>query len=257
MAPRMLVDDLNLLGSYLARRDIPVLDLKNLGAPVEWIVLLGSSLLGPIRVAAEAFHRGCSKGILICGGIGHSTQDLRNAVRSHSAFQKVETENRAEADIIHEILMTVFEINADALLVENKSTNCGSNAVEAHRLLSRTRSLPSRLVLIQDPTMQRRSHESFVRAWAGEPARAFVSFAPFAPLVEQTKAGYQVKGDIEGTWTFDRFVSLVLGEVLRLRDDENGYGPKGKNFIDHVEVPPEILDAYERVATNFQVRQSA
>ena len=35
-------------------------------------------------------------------------------------------------------------------------------------------------------------------------------------------------------------LELLFGEVIRLRDDENGYGPRGKGFIVHVEVPEEI-----------------
>lgn len=38
-----------------------------------------------------------------------------------------------------------------------------------------------------------------------------------------------------------------MGEIPRLQDDENGYGPKGKNFIAHVDIPETVQEACERV----------
>ncbi|MGW1339413.1 hypothetical protein ACWCOV_00040 [Kribbella sp. NPDC002412] len=49
-------------------------------------------------------------------------------------------------------------------------------------------------------------------------------------------------------WSPRRFTELVLGEIRRLRDDADGYGPRGRNFIDHVEIPPEVLAAYNHLA---------
>jgi hypothetical protein len=49
-------------------------------------------------------------------------------------------------------------------------------------------------------------------------------------------------------WSRRRFTSLILGEIRRLRDDADGYGPRGRNFIDHVDIPEVVLTAYDRVA---------
>jgi hypothetical protein len=48
----------------------------------------------------------------------------------------------------------------------------------------------------------------------------------------------------------ERFVSLILGEIPRLRDDERGYGPKGRGFIAHVDVPDGVLAAFSRLAAH-------
>lgn len=42
---------------------------------------------------------------------------------------------------------------------------------------------------------------------------------------------------ILGMWDLEKYMSLLMGEIQRLSDNENGYGPKGKNFIEHVEIP--------------------
>lgn len=53
--------------------------------------------------------------------------------------------------------------------------------------------------------------------------------------------------EIVGLWSPSRFLSLLIGEIPRLRDDEHGYGPKGKDFIPHVDIPEDIEDAYLHV----------
>jgi hypothetical protein len=42
-----------------------------------------------------------------------------------------------------------------------------------------------------------------------------------------------------------------MGEIPRLKDDENGYGPRGKGFIGHVDIPKEVLEAYEELLTYY------
>jgi len=55
----------------------------------------------------------------------------------------------------------------------------------------------------------------------------------------------------QGVWDVDRYISLLLGEIPRLRDDEGGYGPAGKNFIDHIDVPAEVEEAHARLAQRY------
>ena len=50
--------------------------------------------------------------------------------------------------------------------------------------------------------------------------------------------------DGRDTWPRDRWISLVMGEVPRLRDDEHGYGPLGRGFIAHVDLPDEVEFAH-------------
>lgn len=45
-----------------------------------------------------------------------------------------------------------------------------------------------------------------------------------------------------------------LGEIRRRRDDAEGYGPRGKNFIDHVDIPAPVLAADERLAAEHPHR---
>ena len=52
-------------------------------------------------------------------------------------------------------------------------------------------------------------------------------------------------------WEMERYVSLLMGEIPRLGDDENGYGPSGRDFIAHVEIPEEVRHAFEELKKRY------
>ena len=52
---------------------------------------------------------------------------------------------------------------------------------------------------------------------------------------------------IHGMWTIDRYIHLLMGEIPRLTDDVNGYGPNGKNFIAHVDIPEIVKSSFEEL----------
>ena len=62
---------------------------------------------------------------------------------------------------------------------------------------------------------------------------------------------YGLRYAIEGTGSTDPHswldLALLLGELPRLQDSPEGYGPRGKDFISHVTFPPEILDAWRQL----------
>lgn len=230
--------DLSDIASFLARRDVAHWEQI---PPVEFVVLLGSSLLTTVELAAQVFTSGTAPRILVVGGIGHSTELLYDVVRRSCQFQDIPVESRPESEILADILVMHFDVPRSAILVENRSTNCGGNAWEVRRLLSEQGIEPKRLLLIQDPTMQRRSHASFERAWRGLVPPEFLSYAPFIPKVED---GVLTPSD---QWSWSRFISLVVGEIPRLIDGPTGYGPLGKDFIEHVDIPESILDSHLRI----------
>ena len=132
-----------------------------------------------------------------------------------------------------------------AVATEERSTHCGENASLSLELLAQ-RSGVRRLLLVQDPTMQRRTHASFDHHQRGVARPVEVtSRAPFVPVVG---AGGVGAGDgARPAWSRERFASLVVGEVRRLRDDADGYGPRGAGFLGHVDVPADVLSAAARL----------
>ena len=248
-----LVKDMNTLAQFLARRDVVELAPNTLLEDVDAIVLLGSSVLATIEVAVAAFNNGLSDRIVISGGIGHSTPELWNKIRSHPEYMQIPVDERAEADIIRDLIIEFHQVPESALIIENQSTNCGLNAWETRRVLSDLGISNGKFLLIQDPTMQLRSHLSFQRAWRGDEDTSFVSFAPFIPIVQLSdQEGFQVEPE---AWSQDRFMSLLLGEIPRLANTPTGYGPEGRDFIEHVDIPREVTEAFDRVRDAFGDRE--
>ena len=42
-----------------------------------------------------------------------------------------------------------------------------------------------------------------------------------------------------------------MGEIHRLSDDESGYGPRGRGYISHVEIPIEVRTAFETLKKSY------
>lgn len=239
-------DDLEVIGRYLARRDVPSLAPAEIDHRFDVLVLCGSSVLASAQLAADAFHAGVVGRLLITGGIGHSTPYLVRAVQKHPQYADVPTNRRPEAAILSDILQRHHDVPTHAISLETQASNCGQNAEFAVRMLAQSPRRPT-VLLVQDPTMQRRTHASFERhGRAVQHAGWLTSFAPVIPAmgVNIELPGTLVPG---AAWDLQRFASLALGEIRRLYDDENGYGPRGADYIDHVAVPTDVLSAYHRI----------
>ena len=53
-------------------------------------------------------------------------------------------------------------------------------------------------------------------------------------------------------WEMERCIGLLLGEIPRLRDGANDYGPLGKDFITHVDIPNEAQKAFDHLRDSFR-----
>ncbi len=252
-------DDLATLGEFLARRDVPA---PTPDRPADLLVLCGSAVLRSLTIAADALHGGAVQRILVTGGIGHSTPYLSNAVAAHPTYADTETAGRTEAAVFAEILVRHLDVPPDLIRTEEESTNCGQNAEYSLRLLlADSASAPRMLVLVQDPTMQRRTHAAFDH-WRGDEGPEVRSHAPFVPVVGEHGVGEHGVGEHgvgehggdsagEPVWSLDRFRDLTLGEITRLTDDEHGYGPRGAGFIVHVDIPAEVAAAHARLRAAY------
>ncbi|MBX9851088.1 MAG: YdcF family protein [Cytophagaceae bacterium] len=257
MASPLHISCLNILIRFLARRDVPTLSKERLQSKfnipqTDLLILLGNSSLYVASQAAEAYKKGLSKELMICGGIGHSTKYLAENVKKHPQYRNIETENRPEAEILKDIFIQHCNIPQEKILMENQSTNCGANAMEALKVLNQYNIHPQSILLLQDPVLQLRSLASFQKTWQGRNIQ-FISYACFIPevklekdIITYTNTAHQEFCDME------RFLSLVMGEIPRLRNDKKGYGPKGKNFISEVNIPQEVNEAYKELEKVFK-----
>ena len=236
----------NEIARFLAVRDIENLDCTELERSfgikkVDVLVLLGNSIPYTIKCAVEAYKNNLCHKILINGGIGHSTAMLRDQIRKDERFNFIQVENRAEADIFFDIMTKIYNVPSHDIIVENQSTNCGDNALKAIDLLNELNISYSSLLLIQDPTMQLRTYASFLKYVDNKKVK-IINYSPFIPAINSNLK--LANTEINGIWDEQRYLELIMGEIPRLKDDINGYGPCGKNFIAHVHVPMEIEEHY-------------
>ncbi|MDP4144020.1 MAG: YdcF family protein [Bacillota bacterium] len=251
-----MLGDINNIIKFLSKRDINELSSSELCnkfgiKQADMIIILGNSMPYIARLGAVAYKNGLSKNLMIVGGIGHSTKYLIENVLEENKYISIDVNNKSEAEILAQIISLEENIDKEKIIIESNSTNCGSNAYEAYDVLRRRGEIPKSIILIQDPTMQLRSHASFLKAWDKEDT-LIISYAPFIPEVKETKNGFIfLNTDVKGIWSNERFMDLIMGEIPRLKDDENGYGPKGKGFISHVNIPEEVLVSYENLISHY------
>lgn len=102
--------------------------------------------------------------------------------------------------------------------------------------------------------LQRRTMATFARVWQGVTTPPqWLSFPGCSPVLEQTDGQLGFAGGGAGLWPVARYLALLLGELPRLQDTPEGYGPRGKDFISHVTFPPEIIDAWRQLREDAQL----
>ena len=103
----------------------------------------------------------------------------------------------------------------------------------------------SSIILCQDATMQRRMDAGLRKYTSGD--LLIINYASYRASVIVKDDDLVYSEPIHGMWNMDRYVNLLMGEIPRLKDDESGYGPKGKNFIAHVDIPETVYDAFKQL----------
>lgn len=181
--------------------------------------------------------------LVIAGGFGHASQPLFDNVNADVRFERIPSSGRSEAEVIQDVL-AVTHPGLGPCILDTRSTHCGENASCALEELQAVGITPATALVIQDPVMQYRTHMSFIRHWR-DTGCILSSFAVMVPLLGVENNQLTFSDLSEAYCAVERFVPLVMGELQRLNDDEQGYGPRGADFIDHVELPENILDAYD------------
>lgn len=242
----------NTIANFCAPRDLAALTQQAVQTAIhapqaDVMVLFGGSILAGGDVLAEAIHNKIAHTYVIVGGAGHTTETLRQRV--HAEYPSIETADLPEAEVFQRYLRTVHGCEAD--LLETASTNCGNNISYLLDLL-RAHDVPCRsIILTQDATMQRRMAAGLAKM---APEIRCLNYAAYRAEVVVHDNTLTYAQNIHGMWDVDRYVNLLMGEVPRLTDDANGYGPCGKNFIAHVDVPAEVRAAHAALQPVYGTR---
>jgi hypothetical protein len=206
---------------------------------------------------------------------------MHDAIAQHPEYNRIASQVRGkpEARMLETIADQFWQFSASSstrtsietatkerltVLVEDTSTNCALNAVNARKVLdSNGYTSPRSIVVAQDPTMCRRTVAAFEQVYADKAGEAptLSSWPTFVPKVAPTDSPSPEKTESLASllsydlsdfgdnpkislWSMDRLMSLLVGEIPRMTDDENGYGPRGKGSIAHVDIPQRVEDAW-------------
>lgn len=221
---------------------------------VDLMVMFGGGVIEGADVLAEAMRNGVAHRYAVVGGVGHSTWGLsefmRTYVRTHGGqdapeFAGLDIEHDSEAQMIAAYLRREHGVEPDWL--ECRSTNCGNNITFLLDLLEEKGYLPQTVILSQDAVMQRRMVATLARQVQDRPRFTGMRVGSYAYY--DAKLGWR-DGELRylepaphGMWPLDEYLGLLMAEVQRLTDDEGGYGPRGKDYVAHVDVPDEVTAA--------------
>ena len=254
--------DVNLLARFLAHQQVG--DLSTC-PNVDCIVICASAVLHQATALFRALESrpSLAKTLVLCGGIGHSTPLIYEAVARHPTYSSLakEADGLPEARVLQLILERHFHVSAITgggcrILVEDSSTNCGANARESKKVLERDGAVaPKTLVIVQDPTMALRTAAAFEKAYAGSDAvPRIVSFPVFVPQVRANSDDLEFvveDAEVSELWEMRRFLDLLMGELPRLKR----YGPDGTGDIARVVIPANAEEAHVRLSGELKTER--
>jgi uncharacterized SAM-binding protein YcdF (DUF218 family) len=249
----------NVVACWCAERDVSSLTREALlgeagveGGKSDLFVLFGGGVSGIVDELARAMRAGVARRYAIVGGRGHATYLLDRSFERElpdiggKGSERLRAGVDSEAEMLDALLLARYGMRADTL--ETRSTNCGNNITFLMDLLEGEGSAPASVILCQDAVMQRRMGATWRRQAREREAFArtkVVCWAAYQAKLEWRDGRLGWRRAPRGIWPVDMYVELLSGEVARLTDDEAGYGPCGRDFLEHVDVPDEVREAAE------------
>lgn len=245
-----IAKNINILGKFCGKRDINELTSGELERKygirqVDVMVLFGGSILCGGDIFAQAIKDNIAKKYIIVGGAGHTTETLRQRVSRD--YPSIQTMNLTEAEMFNNYIEFKYGVKADYL--ECNSTNCGNNITYLLDLLKQNHIRFDSIILSQDATMQYRM-EAGLRKYVSAKTM-IINFAVYSANVILKDSELVYETEIYGMWDIDSYVNLLMGEIPRLTDNADGYGPKGRDFIAHIDIPQNVLEAFDELKKEY------
>jgi uncharacterized SAM-binding protein YcdF (DUF218 family) len=176
------------------------------------ILVLGSHDMRVADRGAELYLQGWAPILIFSGGLGNLTRGVWKD---------------PEADKFARIALDKG-VPAEAIFIENESTNTGENILYTQRLLKEKGLDPQTFLLVQKPYMERRSYATFKKHW---PDKKLIVTSPQIGFWEYPTPEIPI----------ETVINMMVGDLQRIKT----YPDKG--FQIYQEIPDEIWQAYERL----------
>lgn len=177
--------------------------------PADCILVLGSHDRRVAARGAELYLQGMAPVLVFSGGLGRLTKDMWS---------------ETEADLFARIA-TEMGVPAEAIIIENRSTNTGENILFTQQLLQARGLNPQSFIVVQKPYMERRSYATFKRHW---PAKDIVVTSPQIAFEDYPTEEIPL----------EKVISIMVGDLQRIKV----YPEKG--FQVYQEIPQDVWEAY-------------
>ncbi|HEX9511339.1 MAG TPA: YdcF family protein [Puia sp.] len=176
------------------------------------ILVLGSHDLRVADRGAELYLQGWAPILIFSGGLGNLTKNIWT---------------EPEADQFARIALDKG-VPAEAIFIENRSTNTGENILFTQQLLKEKGLDPQTFLLVQKPYMERRSYATFAKHW---PEKKIIVTSPQIPFEEYPNEELPM----------EKVINMMVGDLQRIKI----YPAKGFQIFQ--EIPTDIWQAYERL----------
>ncbi|HEY4063610.1 MAG TPA: YdcF family protein [Puia sp.] len=188
--------------------------LHHTPVPSDCILVLGSHDLRVADRGAELYLQGLAPILIFSGGLGNVTRGIWKD---------------PEADRFARIALDKG-VPAEAIFIENASTNTGENILFTQQLLQEKGLHPQTFLLVQKPYMERRSYATFKKHW---PDKELIVTSPLLSFED-----YPTK-----EIPLEKVIHIMVGDLQRIRI----YPAKG--FQIPQDIPDDVWEAYQRLVT--------
>lgn len=248
-----IVYSLNCLANFFELRDTSDLSEFSVnkyfeGNVADICVLLGGNNIRGVDYLASVIENNLATYSAIVGGIGRATSGLISSILSDCEFNYLgfsdDINKLSEAEILNIILKSKYDLIPSFLEINSK--NAGENVSYLFDLLSSKNIEVKNLILIQDSPFQLRLNATF-KHYDGK-----IKILNFAPYKSHFSFDFHSCSIINigsngSPWSVKELASLYIGEFERVYDGIAGYGPKGLNYIAHIDVPENVVNAFHNV----------
>lgn len=186
--------------------------LNHTPANADYILVLGSHDLRVAERGAELYLQGWAPILIFSGGLGNVTKGIWKD---------------PEADRFARIALDMG-VPAEAIFIENQSTNTGENILFTQKLLTEKGLDPQTFLLVQKPYMERRSYATFKKHW---PDKTLIVTSPQIAFEDYPTEEIPL----------EKVIHIMVGDLQRIRI----YPEKG--FQVFQEIPDDVWEAYERL----------
>jgi uncharacterized SAM-binding protein YcdF (DUF218 family) len=176
------------------------------------ILALGSHDTRVADRAAELYLEGMAPVLVFSGGLGNLTKEIWT---------------KSEAELFASIALQKG-VPADAILIENKSTNTGENILFTKSILKQHGLDPEKFIVVQKPYMERRSYATFKQHW---PTKQLIVTSPQIAFEDYPTDEI----------TLQKVINIMVGDLQRIEI----YPAKG--FQVYQRIPEDVWNAYERL----------